>query len=158
MWRNPRLGSPWRTKPSKANDGGACKAPASAPACLDAVFREFTGGGGPGAGKHGCRKLAEEGWESHDGGPSYRSHGGRREHTAASDLRRGPRTALRKAKVKVPELEGAEREGQTRAGRSCAHHPGKAGHARESAPATGKPFPARARRQTRVAAWFGVAL
>lgn len=106
---------------------------------LRAYGRE--GGRGTRAGTHGCWKLAEQGWESHDGGPSYRSHGGQREPTAASDPRGGPRTALRKAKVKVQELEGEEREGQKRAGRGCAHHSGKAGHARESAPTTGKPFP-----------------
>lgn len=144
MWRNPRLGSPGRTKLRKANDGGACRAPASAPACLDAVLCELTGGkegGEPGLGRTGVGSSRKRGGESHDRGPSYRSQGGRREPTAASDPRGGPRTALRKAKVKVQELEGEEREGQKRAGRGCAHHSGKAGHARESASTTGKPFP-----------------
>lgn len=111
----------------------------SLPCC--ASLRE---GGGPGAGTRGRRKHAEEGRESRDRGPTYRSHGGRREPTVASDPPRGCRTALGKVKAKVREPEGEERAGQTRAGGE-ARKPReswlRAGErALRSAP-WGKPFP-----------------
>lgn len=81
-------------------------------------------GGGPGAGTRGRREHAEEGRESRDGGPSYRSHGGGREPTAACVLREGRGQLWGKLKVKVPE---AEEERAGRAGRGCAYSPGELG-------------------------------
>jgi hypothetical protein len=90
---------------------------------LQASSASLREGGGLWAGTRGRKELAEEGRESRDGGPSYRSHGGGQEPTAASVLRKGRGQLWENWKQKSQRRRG--RSG--RAGRGCACSPGKLG-------------------------------
>lgn len=113
-----RNGTVCRETPGQEAKGWQCPAkPAMAWPGAWRAFRatapcEPAGGRGSGAGTRGRRERAEEGRESRDGGPTYRSHGGSQEPTAACVLREGRGQLWGKLKVKVPEAEGEERAGQ----------------------------------------------